>query len=528
MSRPPRPGFVALALVVPIVLPAVTYVVVGLMDGLGVGGAVSALVAQIGDGRPNPLIAGILGLLPMGLLLLGVWVGGRLHAAGHRVVAAGWGGFGAILLVLVWVNLMAWPLYLPGRSFPGFPHGLELVIGPIFFAPVAMVVGAGIGWVVAGRGRPAALTLLGLAFAGGATALISGIVPRASAEPPAPTPVSVCRCPQEALATYYDRADEVLLARLARALDGDGDRVLEMVVAEIPWRISATRPATLLTGDSITYRTGVTTAECGVPVEIGAVYVVFAHAPAEPGTPLGVDTCSGTRIYITSAGGDPQGFDDVPGPRVIAQLDALSGLDDLKDVAANYPAGDDPDNETLIGLLDLPALGAGGTIPIREWPDAAAPETGQVDSYDGVESREAGYEEPAAVVFARVDGWYRVRLSDGRYGWIGSNDAGTWSPFAELPVNRLAYLTEAWSGHVWPEPGAGIPARSGRRATQERREYAVEVHESQRVGGTIWFRVDVLSGSPCEGGEARPELSGWVPGYGANGQPAAWYYSRGC
>ena len=155
-----------------------------------------------------------------------------------------------------------------------------------------------------------------------------------------------------------------------------------------------------------------------------------------------------------------------------------------------------------------------------------------MDSWDGILSREVGYEQPAAVVFSRVDGWYRIRLPDARpdarYGWIGPEDAGTWFPYAELPVNSLAYLTEAWSGHVWPEPGAGIPARSPRRATQERHEYAVEVHESAVVGGTIWFRITLLSGSPCEGGDVGPELSGWVPGYGPGGEPAAWYYSRGC
>jgi hypothetical protein len=25
-----------------------------------------------------------------------------------------------------------------------------------------------------------------------------------------------------------------------------------------------------------------------------------------------------------------------------------------------------------------------------------------------------------------------------------------------------------------------------------------------------------------------PRFSGWVPGYGARGEPTVWYYSRGC
>lgn len=347
---------------------------------------------------------------------------------------------------------------------------------------------------------------------------------------PFPPESPLCRCPEEPLASYYDRADEVLLARLARAVDpiGDGDRLLAMVVVEIPWRTAPSRETPLATGETVAYRTGATTAECGVPVEVGAVYAVFAHAAEVPDSPLRVDTCSGTRVYVPGEGGQPRGFDDVPGDRVIAQLNAFSGLDVLRAFSASVPVLDDPDNETLVGLLDLPALSLGGRVPVRDRPTATAPVVAELESYDAIESREVGYEQPSAVVFASVEGGYRVRLREGDFGWIAPGDAGAWFPYEDLPVNRLAYLTEAWSGHVWPEPGAGIPARSSRRVTQERKEYAVEVHESAIIGGTIWFRVDLLSGSPCEAGDVRPELSGWVPGYGVEGQPVAWYHSRGC
>lgn len=147
MSKLPRPGFIAIALVAPIALPALTYLLVAMLDGHGVGGSVSALLAQVRDGRPNPLISGVLGLLPVLLLVLGMWIGRRFDPEGDRVGAAGWWGLAGILVVLIWANLTAWPLYLPGRPFPGFPHGLELVIGPLFFAPVAAMVGVAIGWI---------------------------------------------------------------------------------------------------------------------------------------------------------------------------------------------------------------------------------------------------------------------------------------------------------------------------------------------------------------------------------------------
>jgi hypothetical protein len=64
----------------------------------------------------------------------------------------------------------------------------------------------------------------------------------------------------------------------------------------------------------------------------------------------------------------------------------------------------------------------------------------------------------------------------------------------------------------------------------EREEYPVEVLEARRLGEVLWFRVDVLSASPCEVTENEPEVvsTGWVPAYGHDGEPAVWYYSRGC
>ena len=71
---------------------------------------------------------------------------------GRWLGIAGWSGLTPSLLLLVWANAEAWPLYLPGRAFPGFPHGLELIIVPLFFVPVAMVFGTVAGGVV-GRAR---------------------------------------------------------------------------------------------------------------------------------------------------------------------------------------------------------------------------------------------------------------------------------------------------------------------------------------------------------------------------------------
>lgn len=376
-----------------------------------------------------------------------------------------------------------------------------------------------------------------------------------SERPPASLEPRECRCAPRTLDAYFAGADEVVLATLARAESGDttggsaGSVALHLVLAERPWKRAG--PRSLEVGDTVRYRTASSTAACGVPVVVGATYVAFAFEDATggEGAPvLRVDTCSGTRIYRLPGQGDLEGFQDVPGRFVPSRLDALGGAAVLRDVVERMPDADDPANGTLVGLLDLKALAHGGVVPVHSrLPEdvtadtapaaptdalAAAPPglpvLDTVRSYADVVSREVGYEVGAAVVLARVAGWSRVRLADGRTGWVAPADAGTFFPYEELPVRRLAYLTGSWSGYLWPDPGAGIPARSARKGTEPREEYAVEVRESLVVGDLVWFRVALYEEGPCEGGDPGFEAGGWVPGYGADGKPTAWYYSRGC
>lgn len=334
--------------------------------------------------------------------------------------------------------------------------------------------------------------------------------------------VPPCRCAQQTLADYFSAADEVVLARLVDWEEGE-------MVAERPWKVAPARSESVEVGDTVRYLTARSTAGCGIQPVRGAVYAIFAAGDPTTGESR-VDTCSGTRVFVESEGAPPRGFTDVPGPFVSRQLDALSGLAFLRAAAAAAPDVGDRDNETLVGLLDLKALAHGGSVPVRASPDSAAPIVTTVRSYDEVASREVSYEVPGAVVVARAGRWSRIRLGDG-FGWVAPEDAGTWFPYPELPVRRLNYLTGAWSGHIWPDPGAGLPHRSSRVPAgmpDRDMETPVEVHESTMVGGMPWFRVAILSASPCDGGEVRVERSGWVPGYGAGGEPLVWYYSRGC
>lgn len=136
---------IALLAVAPIV-----YLACYALNDYPLGDAISALVEQYTAARQNPLKVSLLSGAPFLLLasLVGIarWRGAGLATCQRLVL----GGGGAILIVLTWAHFEFWPNYLPGVEYPGFPHGLELVIAPLYFAPVAMVAGAFLGWL-AGR-----------------------------------------------------------------------------------------------------------------------------------------------------------------------------------------------------------------------------------------------------------------------------------------------------------------------------------------------------------------------------------------
>lgn len=362
-------------------------------------------------------------------------------------------------------------------------------------------------------------------FAGFALPLLAALALGAPGSPGA-TPEA-----RQDLEAYYTAAEEVLLAHLLREERVGGELWLTMAVAEIPWKAAQGRPTRPRIGDPVRYRVQPSVAGCELPIRTGAVYVVFATAPTPEALPE-LDPCGGTRIFVETQGADPLDFEDIPGRFLPSQLDALSGMEVIREFVDAHPDPADPTNATLIGLLDLAAFAHGGTVRVWERPEVGSALLATLASYEEVEAREVGYEVGAAVGFARVDSWTRVRLATGAFGWVAPEEGGTWFPYDEVVVQRLNYLTSSWSGHIWPDPGAGIPARSSDRWSQEAEgvslEFAAEVLESMELGGTLWFRVHLLAVNPCETGELRNSLTGWIPAYGPTGEPAAWYYSRGC
>ena len=146
-----RPGFIVAALVGPFVVAGLVFVVVGLSVGMGVGGTWTALAELSMGRRQNPFLSAVVGLVPMLLLLAVLALGPRWWPRAGWGPAAAWSGLAAILLVLGWAHTQFWPLFLPHRVYPGFPHGLELVIAPLFFAPPAAALGVAVGLMM-GRG----------------------------------------------------------------------------------------------------------------------------------------------------------------------------------------------------------------------------------------------------------------------------------------------------------------------------------------------------------------------------------------
>lgn len=338
-----------------------------------------------------------------------------------------------------------------------------------------------------------------------------------------PGRVDACRCAPQTLATYFAQAEAVTVAMLVGSQDVDRARVLNFAT---PPRWYKPVPAPAL--EEFSVRTARSTAACGIVPQPGATYLVFRQAADHAGQPGRVDSCSGTRVLLGPAS-PPAEFIDVPARHVPAQLNGLAGLEVLRAVVAAYPNRTDSANTTLVGLLDIKTLAHGGPVGLHAGPAADAPRIATITDIDQLRVREAAYEAPAAVFFAHADGWYKVALAGGDFGWVGPHDVGSVFTYPQLAVNRLGYLTAAWSGLVWPDAGAGLPRwhQAGPRA-QRRDEHPARVLAVQEVGGYPWLQVEVLNGDECQSTPAVTSLTGWVPAYGHNGQPNAWFYSRGC
>lgn len=215
--------------------------------------------------------------------------------------------------------------------------------------------------------------------------------------------------------------------------------------------------------------------------------------------------------------------------------------------------------DRIIGLVDLPGLSwhisAADRRPVALYtaPSLSAPVRATIREWLDLPHDEMGYEEAAALVLERKDGWYRIGViagplptghGDGHWAlgwyettpgataWVAPADAGEFRPYEDLIEDALTYLGDRWDGLLAadPDPAAGVK----RIAPQWYREFfrpeeiVVVVRETRWVADRLWARVAVQWPGECEGFRPLPIAEGWVPAYTAAGQPVVRYYSRGC
>lgn len=210
----------------------------------------------------------------------------------------------------------------------------------------------------------------------------------------------------------------------------------------------------------------------------------------------------------------------------------------------------------LIGLLSLPEVFGAGACD-KFTPAAVAlylaPESGpivasiRVDQYwtfhdvGGCEGLKVGvhrsdrqgnqqlpvmeytYEATAAVVLEQRGRWFRVRLTDGA-AWLHASDRAEFFSLERLVADGLTYLTDGWDKRLARSPG-----ESGEELRGVRPDPPVQVFGFRHHDGELWVEVAVLSHSFCESNEEpRVSARGWLRAHARSGDPAIWFYSRGC
>ncbi len=139
---------------------------------------------------------------------------------------------------------------------------------------------------------------------------------------------------------------------------------------------------------------------------------------------------------------------------------------------------------------------------------------------------EFGYEAPGAIVYERRGTWFRIRIPTGS-AWLQAT--GAEDEFYSLELlfaEHLTSFTDAWDGSVASAPGA-----DGRRVAgvEKVAGQAVKVRSSVRVKGSLWFLVNVLDRSGCDGdGEPTVLDQGWVPAYNEGNATTIQIHARGC
>lgn len=151
--------------------------------------------------------------------------------------------------------------------------------------------------------------------------------------------------------------------------------------------------------------------------------------------------------------------------------------------------------------------------------------TGGATTAQDFPTRDYGYERPGAIVYARRGNRFKIALPGGA-AWIESS-AGTLHPMETLVSEGLSYITDRWDGTVCAEPGR--PGTCWKITERPEPRPGAMVLGHRKVGGELWFEIKLPSTETCgDPIAAIVPTRGWISAHDNKGEPAIWFYSRGC
>ncbi len=203
--------------------------------------------------------------------------------------------------------------------------------------------------------------------------------------------------------------------------------------------------------------------------------------------------------------------------------------------------------EKILGLVEIPKVFGEvdrsgppgqtqpkkvGILRLQAEPDKNSKVVTQLSKPDEIESREHGYDESSAVVYARNGGWYLIKTKTSK-GWLAPEAAGRFHSYEKL-LKDDGYLNKNWDGRLYSSPGATKHSDQLTLKDEDQGDYAawmlarssVRILSKKKVAEELWVEVQLF-----QGGCGDPEVlgkKGWVPAYNKSGTENLWFHSRGC
>ena len=213
------------------------------------------------------------------------------------------------------------------------------------------------------------------------------------------------------------------------------------------------------------------------------------------------------------------------------------------------------DRERMIGFVRVAAIvldekepwsHLSKTLSLRVDPSSDSALARVIARPDEIE-REGFTTSDRAVAYDRKGEWFLIRYRTGEnetaLAWLDPSDAGEFQSLIDLYSRHMIYLTEAWDhrvyrtpsmkseseivkvtegpSQIWRVPFGGKDAIEGLEE-----EHDAEFVKFTNVDGELWLLVVILGPGRCstEHNDEPVIGAGWIPMYGREGKPNAWYY----